>query len=87
MSFSIEEHVGYVSYSAVLRHVATEREFTISVGPSVGMPASSTAEELATRETENDWLFQNVMAELVSLGSLEVISAGKFGNFTANLNL
>ena len=87
MGFAPDCRVGYVSYSAVLRHVASDREFMISVGPSSGVPASSTPEELAEREAGNDILFQQVVTDLTSLGSLEVISASKFGNFRAELDL
>lgn len=87
MSFAPEVRRGYVSYSAILRHVGLNREFNINVGPSTGVSMGVTPEELAQREAENDMLFEAVLAELTSLGSLEVISAGKSGSFVADLVL
>lgn len=85
--FGPDARSGYVRYSAILRHIGMDREFMVDVGPSSGISMNATPEELAQREAENDMLFVAVVQELASLGTLEVISAKKAGNFTAELNL
>jgi hypothetical protein len=79
-----ETHVGYSSYSAVLRDLSSDREVLVQVSAANGATTIPDAEQI---ESENDASFQGILQALVGLGVVELISAKKHGMYTAEVTL
>lgn len=85
MATGPEVHVGYSSYSAILRDIAHDREVLVQVSAANG--ATSPIPNAEQIELENDASFQGILQGLIALGVVELVSAKKNGMYTAEVTL